>query len=96
MRPSPAHVLTIGLPAGGRDCRKRVFIVGPSHHFYLAGCALSQCSAYETPLGRLAVDTATVAELHATGAFDRMSQAVDEAEHSLEMHLPHLYWALQA
>jgi len=35
---------------------KRVFILGPSHHFYLNGCALSGCKEYETPIGNLPLD----------------------------------------
>jgi AmmeMemoRadiSam system protein B len=37
-------------------CSKRVFILGPSHHFYLPGCALTKCDEYETPLGNLIID----------------------------------------
>jgi MEMO1 family protein len=40
-----------------RPCSsKRVFILGPSHHVYLDGCALSKCTEYETPLGNLPLD----------------------------------------
>src|SRR5216684_5059490 len=35
---------------------KRVFILGPSHHVYLDGCALSKCTEYATPLGALPLD----------------------------------------
>lgn len=35
---------------------KRVFILGPSHHVYLDGCALSKCKEYETPIGNLPLD----------------------------------------
>ena len=35
-----------------------------------------------------------MAELHSTGKFDKMTQAVDEEEHSLEMHLPYIYKVL--
>lgn len=71
--------------------RKRVFLLGPSHHYYLTGCALSKCDTYETPLGNLKVDTETVAELHKKAKFDKMSVSQDEDEHSLEMHLPYIY-----
>ncbi|MCJ1322366.1 hypothetical protein MMC15_007714 [Xylographa vitiligo] len=73
---------------------KRIFLLGPSHHFYLPNCALSQCTHYSTPLGDLLVDTQTVAELHKTGKFGKMSKSVDEDEHSLEMHLPYIYKVL--
>ena len=38
------------------SCRKRVFILGPAHHVYMDGCALSQCTEYSTPLGNLPLD----------------------------------------
>lgn len=34
----------------------RVFVLGPSHHVYLDGCALSRCTAYDTPIGQLPLD----------------------------------------
>ncbi|KAJ8612178.1 hypothetical protein MRB53_037568 [Persea americana] len=55
------------------------------------GCALSQCAAYETPLGSLDVDVSTNAALHSTGKFDKMSISVDEDEHSIEMQLPYVH-----
>lgn len=73
---------------------KRVFLLGPSHHFYLTKAALSQCTHYATPLGNLAVDRETTAELHKSGQFQWMSQDVDEDEHSLEMHLPYVHKVL--
>ncbi|KAI0051684.1 UPF0103-domain-containing protein [Auriscalpium vulgare] len=69
---------------------KRVFILGPSHHVYLDGCALSKCTAYATPLGSLPLDLDTIAELRATGKFAQMSPDTDEDEHSIEMHLPYV------
>jgi AmmeMemoRadiSam system protein B len=73
---------------------KRVFLLGPSHHFYLEKAALTRCTHYGTPLGNLPVDAATTADLYKTGQFDWMSQDVDEDEHSLEMHLPYIYKTL--
>lgn len=37
-------------------CSDRVFILGPSHHKYIDGCALSACDKYETPIGDLETD----------------------------------------
>jgi len=72
-------------------CRvRRIFLLGPSHHVYLEGCSVSATSHYETPLGSLEVDRGLTDELLATGAFEVMSQKVDEDEHSLEMHLPYI------
>ncbi|KAI7859756.1 MEMO1 family [Circinella umbellata] len=67
---------------------ERVFILGPSHHVYLDGCALSQCDTYETPIGNLTLDKTTIQELYNTGKFQWMNKDVDEDEHSIEMHLP--------
>ncbi|TFK30484.1 UPF0103-domain-containing protein [Coprinopsis marcescibilis] len=69
---------------------RRVFILGPSHHFYLNGCALSSCKEYETPIGTLPLDTETIKELKETGKFTNLSLQADEDEHSLEMHLPYI------
>ncbi|MPD04679.1 Protein MEMO1 [Portunus trituberculatus] len=38
------------------SCEKRVFILGPSHHVRLSGCALSSLTKYRTPLYDLTVD----------------------------------------
>ena len=35
---------------------KRVFILGPSHHVRLSGCALSACAKYATPFYDLTLD----------------------------------------
>jgi AmmeMemoRadiSam system protein B len=42
-------------------------------------------------LGDLVIDKETVKELQETGEFDTMSTDTDEAEHSMEMHLPYIY-----
>uniref|UniRef100_A0A8C4X279 Protein MEMO1 n=1 Tax=Eptatretus burgeri TaxID=7764 RepID=A0A8C4X279_EPTBU len=67
---------------------KHVFILGPSHHVHLNGCALSSASICKTPLYDLNIDQQIYAELWQTGLFERMSIEVDEEEHSIEMHLP--------
>nr|XP_054757924.1 protein MEMO1-like [Lytechinus pictus] len=69
---------------------ERVFILGPSHHVYLPGCALSTCTKYETPLYNLQVDQTVNRELMKTKMFETMSVQVDEDEHSIEMHLPYI------
>ncbi|CAN6620457.1 MEMO1 family protein Mho1p [Trichomonascus vanleenenianus] len=71
---------------------KRVFILGPSHHVYFTGARLTPFAQYETPLGDIPVDTDTVKELAKhKGLFKTMSMAVDEDEHSFEMHMPFIY-----
>ncbi|TFK77055.1 UPF0103-domain-containing protein [Pluteus cervinus] len=69
---------------------KRVFILGPSHHIYLDGCALSTCQEYETPIGSLPLDLDVIKELRATGKFEDLTAKADEDEHSIEMHLPYV------
>lgn len=73
----------------------RVVILGPSHHVYLKDrCAVSIADVLETPLGSLPVDREVIdglLELSDRDArFVRMSCDMDEAEHSIEMHLPYI------
>ena len=74
---------------------KRVFVLGPSHHVYLKGCALPGLDTYATPLGDIPVDKGTLEALYATGQFEQMRQSVDEDEHSIEMHLPYLVHVME-
>ncbi|KAJ4286438.1 hypothetical protein N0V90_013138 [Kalmusia sp. IMI 367209] len=70
---------------------KRVFLLGPSHHFYLSRAATTACSKYGTPLGDLTIDTAIVDTIRKDWSLQTMSTQTDEDEHSLEMHLPYIY-----
>ena len=74
--------------------RKRIFLLGPSHHVHLTNCALSAHKYYETPLGNLTLDLPTINELKQSGIFGTMSEQTDEDEHSIEMHLPYIYKVL--
>jgi len=69
---------------------RRVFILGPSHHVHLSGCALSSAQIYKTPLYDLTIDTQVYNELRGTGLFEEMSLATDEDEHSIEMQLSYI------
>ncbi|KAF6037031.1 MEMO1 [Bugula neritina] len=84
--PTAAYAYRVIVPSNV----KRVFILGPSHHYRLQGCALSRTKEYETPLYNLKLDTSLIEELHSTGNFEWMSQTTDEDEHSIEMHLPYI------
>ncbi|KAL1215131.1 hypothetical protein V5N11_028594 [Cardamine amara subsp. amara] len=70
----------------------RIFLLGPSHHYYTPKCALSSATVYKTPIGDLPVDVEMIKEIRALGMgkFGMMDLRVDEAEHSMEMHLPYL------
>lgn len=70
---------------------KRVFVLGPSHTYYLHGCALTKFAKYATPFGDLRVDEAVLQQLRDTGKFADIRSSSDEDEHSLEMHLPYIY-----
>lgn len=69
---------------------RRVFLLGPSHHFFTRQCHLSPHTHYSTPLGSVVVDEEVYAALSATGKFPTMTPSADEAEHSLELHMPFL------
>jgi AmmeMemoRadiSam system protein B len=68
----------------------RVFLLGPSHHKYLAGCGLPVCGTYETPLGDIKVDSDIITRLSKEKGFIYLTKHEEEAEHSLEMHLPYI------
>jgi len=69
---------------------KRIFILGPSHHYWTNRCELSQCSLYQTPISNLKLDFDVMRRLNSTGIFGKMTTSVDEEEHSIEMQLPYI------
>jgi MEMO1 family protein len=74
---------------------RRVFLLGPSHHIYSREATVSGADAADTPLGALTIDADTRAALLATGAFGGLTEpGADEAEHSMELHMPFLAAAL--
>lgn len=85
---------------------KRIFILGPSHHYPLSTLALPQLTAYYSPLSDepLPLDTELISKLLPTKAvrpqstnisFISMNRSVDEEEHSIELHLPYIHRLLQ-
>lgn len=70
---------------------KRIFVLGPSHRYYLAGCAVTTYRKYATPYGDLAVDADVLAQVKGAGAMHDIPPPKDAEEHSLEMHLPYLW-----
>lgn len=70
------------------DTVMRIFLLGPSHLKYTSHCLLSKAASYSTPLGDIDIDEDVYTELHKTGQFRSMDSSVDEAEHSLELHMP--------
>ncbi len=72
---------------------RRVVLLGPTHRVAVRGLALPDAQAFETPLGRVMLDTAamrTIAHLPQVV----VSGAAHEQEHSLEVQLPFLQTVL--
>jgi AmmeMemoRadiSam system protein B/AmmeMemoRadiSam system protein A len=68
---------------------RRVVLLGPVHRVPVRGLALPAADAFETPLGRVAIDPAAVSAIRHLPQVTQ-SAAVHEQEHSLEVHLPFL------
>lgn len=78
--------------------RKRIFLLGPSHHHPLATVAFPELTSYATPVSNdpLPLDTETINKLRSSSSvFETMSRRVDEREHSMELHLPYIHRKLQ-
>jgi MEMO1 family protein len=71
----------------------RVVIIGPAHRMLIQGIAVSSAGAFVTPLGKIPLDTAAIAE-----TANLPSVAVDDEphadEHALEVELPFLQTVL--
>jgi AmmeMemoRadiSam system protein B len=78
-----AHLLAL------RGRVERVVVLGPAHRTALSAVAASRADAFETPLGRLPVDTSARDELLAAGLVV-VDDDAHAAEHSLEVQLPFL------
>lgn len=66
-----------------------LILIGPSHHAYVEGNSVFTGEAYETPLGRTAVDQEITAEL-AKKKNMTVSMEAHLPEHSLEVQVPFL------
>jgi AmmeMemoRadiSam system protein B len=66
---------------------ERVVLIGPSHRVGFAGVATSGASAFDTPLGPVALDRDATVGLVKAG-LAREFEPAHENEHSLEVHLP--------
>lgn len=91
--PVAAHAYARLRPVAGRV--SRVVVIGPSHYAAFAGLAVPAAEAFETPLGRVPVDSAAiaaVAELPQVSVTD----GPHLREHALEVQLPFLQAMLGA
>ena len=75
--------------AASRRLIRRVVLIGPSHRVYLRGGALPRVDAFETPLGRVAIDSELRSALLARQDV-LLSDEPHALEHSLEVQLPFL------
>jgi AmmeMemoRadiSam system protein B len=73
---------------------ERVVLAGPSHRVPVAGIALPDVAAFDTPLGRIPIDTATVQRLLEMPHV-QASNLPHRLEHSLEVQLPFLQMTLE-
>ena len=73
---------------------ERVIVMGPDHRIGFEGCAISDVSAYETPLGRIRLDE-DVDQLRRNKTLFRSVPVSDRLEHSVEVVLPYLQYFLK-
>ena len=66
---------------------KRIFILCPNHRMPVYGVVSVSADAFETPLGPVAVDRATVESLRNAGLV-RIDDAAQRREHAIEIQLP--------
>ena len=76
-----------------RNRIERVVLIGPAHRVAVPGLAAPSVDAFETPLGRIPLDRAALADLDGLGPVARNDSA-HAAEHSLEVQLPFLQLVL--
>ncbi len=73
---------------------RRVLVIAPSHQRRFSGLSIAPVDAFETPLGRVPLDTEAVAGLRASPLVSA-DPAADPREHAIEIELPLLQRALQ-
>lgn len=76
-----------------RSIIRRVILLGPSHRMAFDGLALSDASAFQTPLGDVPVNQ-DMARLLSDRPDVHVRSDAHQDEHSLEVHLPFLQVAL--
>ena len=73
---------------------KNVIVLAPDHRVGFTGCAISDVTAYETPLGRIPINE-NAATLRDNYQFFQSVLASDRLEHSVEVVLPFLQYVLK-
>lgn len=75
---------------------EHIFLIGPSHHIYMDGASVNdQFEYYETPMGKVKVDTALCRKLIHDSPFFSCNPDAHREEHCLEVQLPFLQFRLK-
>lgn len=85
--PVAASAYALLAPLRGRI--ERVVLLGPVHRVWVEGLALPGVEAFDTPLGRIPIDTAAMRSLAVLPQVE-INDGAHAMEHSLEVHLPFL------
>lgn len=85
--PVAASAYALLAPFAGRI--ERVVLLGPVHRVWVAGLALPGVTAFDTPLGRIALDQAAMAAVARLPQVE-INDRAHAMEHSLEVQLPFL------
>ncbi|MGA7160399.1 MAG: AmmeMemoRadiSam system protein B [Bacteroidota bacterium] len=72
-----------------------VVLIGPSHREYFDGVSVFSGASFKTPLGAVAIDTKLRTDLLKKYPILQSSLAGHKGEHSLEVQLPFLQFAVQ-
>ncbi|MDD5132360.1 MAG: AmmeMemoRadiSam system protein B [bacterium] len=67
-----------------------VILIGPSHHEFLNVASIYTAGSWETPLGKVAIDSALAKAIVAENNLFACSDQAHQKEHSLEVQLPFL------
>jgi AmmeMemoRadiSam system protein B/AmmeMemoRadiSam system protein A len=76
----------------GSKPRKRVFLIGSSHHTDFNGASIYNVGDYLTPFGKVNVDTELSTELIQQSSIFEFVQAAHAHEHGLEVMLPFIQY----
>lgn len=74
---------------------RRVILLGPAHREYIKGIAASTAAAFDTPLGGVALDRATIQAVVERFEFVEFDDRAHALEHSIEVQIPFLQSVLQ-
>jgi MEMO1 family protein len=74
---------------------RTVIILAPSHHEYIDGAAVIRQGSFETPLGKVPIDTKMVEKLISLTSLVKEKRTPFEKEHALEVQLPFLQCTLE-